>query len=303
MGYNNNNAGMHFVRYNHYAEYEDLKYYDDLAAGEKPSFFEDNDKTKYRKYFDDLYDDEFKSNKKSVILTGKSKYSGTKMGEKEPLKESCFILEKELSRRISSGDMFDTSRYIVSTIFATAILKNIDILSLLDDEEEYMKQYRKIGPEKSRYYLMNTKYYKYMGKPYLALDYIGKKLGIDVEYMLEDHVQLRLAAIDKVMSSLNKDMTWQYDVGVNEEYLSFNIYDDFYAHEKAVCFQNDNFQIDFIRDTSYGIPEYSFQVGKFRGYDINKYYIDKMACLCEDARKNCKLSRLFSKIKKTAEKY
>ena len=31
MGYNNNNAGIKMIRYNHYGEYDDLKYYDELV--------------------------------------------------------------------------------------------------------------------------------------------------------------------------------------------------------------------------------------------------------------------------------
>ena len=35
MGYNNNYAGMHMIRYSRYGQYDDLKYYDKLAEQEK----------------------------------------------------------------------------------------------------------------------------------------------------------------------------------------------------------------------------------------------------------------------------
>lgn len=34
MGYNNNYAGMHMVRFTHYGQYDDLEYYDKLAEKE-----------------------------------------------------------------------------------------------------------------------------------------------------------------------------------------------------------------------------------------------------------------------------
>ena len=35
MGYNNNYAGMHMIRYSRYGQYDDLKYYDKLAEQER----------------------------------------------------------------------------------------------------------------------------------------------------------------------------------------------------------------------------------------------------------------------------
>ena len=35
MGYNNNYAGIHMIRYSRYGQYDDLKYYDKLAEQER----------------------------------------------------------------------------------------------------------------------------------------------------------------------------------------------------------------------------------------------------------------------------
>ena len=104
MGYNNNYAGMHLIRYSHYGQYDDLQYYDKLAEQEN----------------------QFKINARSESIKSTNK--------KKKIKKKLLV---ELNDKYGGGygvdELIDTHHLVYSNI----IISNVMIIAMINKKDIY----------------------------------------------------------------------------------------------------------------------------------------------------------------------
>lgn len=171
MGYNNNYAGMHLIRYSHYGQYDDLQYYDKLAEQEN----------------------QFKINARSESIKSTNK--------KKKIKKKLLV---ELNDKYGGGygvdELIDThhfvySNIIISNVMIIAMKNKKDIYEILIECENIMNNdYRTNAVPK-----ISWSYMPQMDKLMIFLSLLAEKLNCNIwDFFLNEPTQRKSFVYDLI---------------------------------------------------------------------------------------------------------
>ena len=172
MGYNNNNAGMHFIRYNRYAQYEDLAYYDKLA--EK------------RKMEKGINTPAVNSSNKPVTTDKNSK---NKISERKAIIDISHIVVMNVATR---------------NILIYALQKKKDIYKIVSDADQLMLRDGRTSPEESED-IGRWQFVPALEKVTIFLSIISSKLECSLSDLFKDDEKLCKRVIYHLLEDISGD--------------------------------------------------------------------------------------------------
>lgn len=197
MGYNNNNAGMRFMRYKHYAKDENLEYYDKLAEEE---FLRKRAEQKVAKE---------KEEKAKTLEPQLSEKTDSNQVEQKS-HNSPFKYGREYLVDIHH---FLYANHVNANIMIYAMKKKKDIVAILNKVEDLMKRDIRINPSpKSQF-----SYFPKMDNAFRFLSILAEELDCTVnEIMCDDEFMRREFAYDLLDSLQENDFVCDVDDGYAE---------------------------------------------------------------------------------------
>lgn len=208
MGYNNNHAGMHMIRYSRYGEYDDLKYYDKLAR-------------------------ENKSKEDYEIMQATQKRADTTKKKKHNVKDNKGISEYG-TEKIIDMKHFMLPEVIVANILIMSMKNKKDIYEILSQCEcEMKKDFRTNASSDVDWSLMPL-----INNSIIFLSLVAEKLGCVISDFFIDNPSNRKEFVYALIEQIRKDTHLTFDSGdVNEDgsaEFSYSGFDHTYGMSNVV---------------------------------------------------------------------
>lgn len=237
MGYNNNYAGMHMVRFTHYGQYDDLGYYDKLAEKEN--------KCKRIKTESDKNHIDRKNKFKKKLVEWNNKYGGG-YGVEELIEINHFVY----------------SHIIMSNIMIIAMKNKKDIYEILIECEDIMNNDYRANSVPN----ISWSYMPMMDKFMIYMSLVAERLNCTIWDFFTDEPTQRKDFVYSLIKQLQTDSYLYPDDGeinINEsaEFL-YNDFDHTYGmsnvmhqpvyHDMALTFSKEVFEDEINYSVSFG---------------------------------------------------
>lgn len=246
MGYNNHNAGMHFVWYRRYAAYDDLEYYDRLAEKKRKDNETrvlssdtviakiDEDRTQEKKVDNHMNQQDEKPNSKKPNM--KSKDKKKQRGLQFP-KRPAYGTEK-----VIGIDNFISTDIVSKNLMLMALKRKIDIKRVLLEAEDLMKRDERTNPEPSRDNAWS--WLPKLEKSVIFLNILAEKLDCSLTEFFIDDERTRKAFLYKFLSGI-EDSEWELKdidsetgrayIGISNYGFNFKEYGYQYSDPLGMC--------------------------------------------------------------------
>ena len=216
MGYNNNYAGMHMIWHSHYGKYENLEYYDRMAAEKEKEKRLITEKERLK-----VEEEKKVKNKNQTGKNNKKQSQINSSTHKNPLKPAPFGTES-----IISYEYYDRlSNIFRANVMIEALERKLDIYGIINECEEIMKKDILTNPPE------NSLFYVY---PRLERDLVFINLLAD---------KMKCSVSDLFIENKKKNKTIIYKL-IDEEINKYIIpeeFDFFGYSENGVSFEFKDF--------------------------------------------------------------
>lgn len=236
MGYNNNHAGMHMIRFKRYGIYDDLEYYDRLATEKSKTNHKNDEPLPKRPVIEtkSSVTSKIKNNKPvketkltSPVLQKTVDASLVKnMKEKRPQEKPTSAKSKSkygTEILISPSHLFYSD--IVSTnVMLMALQNKWDVRTILKDLEDIMKRDKRTNPEPVIFSPMYGMPKVQMVCIYLSL--LSEKIGCPITALFTDDESFRKTFVYDLISKIDYCI-WdgEIDESTGDAYFTIENYD------------------------------------------------------------------------------
>ena len=191
MGYNNNHAGMHMMRYGKYINYDNLDYYDKIVQEEHLERKRVEEKTK---------------NKGNSELNSKSEKANKREKRKKKFnnkEEVIYPPRKYGTETIIEDDYFLVSKTINKNIMLYALKNRKDAYQILVETEDLLKKDKRTNAKLT--WGNPWSWMPILNKSLIFLSIVAKKLECTIAELVTDDKEYRKNIVYKLLDAIRDD--------------------------------------------------------------------------------------------------
>lgn len=283
MGRDNNNAGMHLIRFSSYRYYDNLEYYDRLAVDEW--------RKKQQKIKEKEEKKRLEEQKKKAELETKMALN-QKAEERKPKKKNNGQNDNNKIMRPKYGEekvipmrFFIEKDIVTRNMMIIALKKRLDIFKILEEAENMMSDDKRMNCEVA--FNNSWSWMPMLDKSMVFLGIVAEKMECKLKDFFEDDSETTKAFIYELLENIN-DYEWdsgEFDNDEGSAEIRIEGYDYTFVDEYEINTNRivDEMNLTIHKETIDNVPYYSLSYGSLLVRPINAFnYVSKGAYLWEE---------------------